>query len=508
MSITRLSLSHWLALFVLVLCPSLAVGQQRTPLRSPAQLAEAIDAVLDKDAFANAFWGVYVADLNTGEVLYNRNGRKSFMPASNVKLYTAAVALMKLGPDYRYRTTLYADGPVHDGVLRGDLIIRGSGDPTIGGRFHDGDVTRVFRAWADSLINLGITRIEGDIIGDDDIFDDIPLGTGWSWDDETYYYASEISGLSFNENVIDVSIRGQRIGAPGSVTWEPFNTSYVAITNETITVASQRPLEEGYERTRGTNHIRLYSEVPAGRTDKESLSVHGATLYFAHVLSETLVQAGISVAGQPIDIDDLPVIPNYADPGLRPVASYESPPLAEIVREMGVESNNHIAEQLLKTLAAAVPLSSRAYDPGSAEMGVAIVREQLGRIGVDTTRINLVDGSGLSRKDLVTPEATGILLQHMWDYPDRSIRNAFHDALPVGGVSGTLEYRFQNAPLRGNVRAKTGSLGGVSSLSGYVRTSSQTPLVFVIMANHFTSSSYTVRNAQDAIVALLAQYRG
>lgn len=508
MSITSFASSRWLILFILLLYPSLAAGQSRESLRSPAQLAGAIDRVLEDEDFDNAFWGVYVADLNSGEVLYTKNEGKSFVPASNAKLYTAAATLSRLGPDYRYHTTLYAEGPIRNGVLRGDLIVRGSGDPTIGGRFHDDDATRIFRAWADSLKNLGITRIEGDIVGDDDVFDDVSLGTGWSWDDETYYYASEISGLSFHENVVDVSIRGQRTGEPGSVTWEPFQTSYIEITNETVTISSQRSIDEGYERTRGGNFIRLYSEVPAGKTDKEPLSVHNATLYFVHVLSETLIQAGISIAGQPVDIDDLPVTPNYSDPNLRPVASYTSPPLAEIVKEMGVESNNHVAEQLLKTLAAEIPLRSRKYDPGSADMGIAIIREQLGSIGVDTTRINLVDGSGLSRNNLITPVATGMLLQYMWDHPDRSVRRAFYDSLPIGGESGTLAYRFQRNPLRGNVRAKTGSLGGVSSLAGYVRTSSQTPLVFVIMTNHFTTSSRPIRNAQDEIVALLAQYRG
>ncbi len=253
-----------------------------------AQLERAIDEVLDDEALANGWWGVMVVEMQTGEVLYRRHAERSFVPASNTKLYTTAAALDLLGPGYRYRTEVFIDGPIVDGVLEGNVIVRGSGDPVIGGRFNGGDRTEVFRAWADSLRARGITRIDGDLIGDDDVFDDTPLGYGWSWDDETYWYAAEISGLSFNDNNVDFAIEARRQGQPARITWQPFNTDYVRVVNRTLTTSAELRLDEGYARARGTNTIELSSRVPEGRTDFESLTITNPTRFFVHVLREVL----------------------------------------------------------------------------------------------------------------------------------------------------------------------------------------------------------------------------
>jgi D-alanyl-D-alanine carboxypeptidase/D-alanyl-D-alanine-endopeptidase (penicillin-binding protein 4) len=261
-------------------------------------LAASIDAVLNGSAFANGWWGAVVMDLDTGEVLYTRNAERSFVPASNTKLYTTAAALDLLGPAYRYRTELYIDGPIVDGILDGNVIVRGSGDPVIGGRFTNGDRTATLRAWADSLRARGITRILGDLVGDDDIFDDTPLGYGWSWDDETYWYAAEISGLAFNDNNVDFVIEARDVGEPARVSWEPYNTDFVRVVNRTRTVPGDSVLDEGYARARGTNTIELSSRVPLGRTDFESLTMTNPTRFFVHVLRETLLRAGIVVDGR------------------------------------------------------------------------------------------------------------------------------------------------------------------------------------------------------------------
>ncbi|HET6569757.1 MAG TPA: D-alanyl-D-alanine carboxypeptidase/D-alanyl-D-alanine-endopeptidase [Rhodothermales bacterium] len=502
------SIHSALALICLLVLSHAASAQPAT-IHTRAQLSREIDEVLDADELSNAFAGVYVVDLSSGSVVYAHDAEKSFIPASNAKLYTSATALKLLGPDYRYRTDVFRDGPVVDGTIQGNLIVRGSGDPTIGAHFNDDDVTDItstFRAWADTLRALGISQIDGDIIGDDDVFDDEPYGSGWSWDDLDYYYAVPISGLSFNENAVDFSIKGQRIGMPGIVSWEPLGTDYVEVTNSTVTIGAGNRIDEGYARAPGTNHIVLSSRVPAGRTDTESLSIDNPTLYFAHVLRASLVQSGISISGQAVDVDDLAIKPDYASPALRRLMTYASPPLLEIVEEMNKESNNFFAEQLIKTVAAEAPLPTDEYPVGSAEMGTAVERELLGGIGVDTLRVRLVDGSGLSRQDLVTPKSTVTLLSYLWNSRDRAIRDAYYDSLPIGGVDGTLDYRFRRGAARGNVHAKTGSLTGVSSLSGYVTTRGGTPLAFSIMVNHFTVETSTVRDAQDAIVELLARY--
>lgn len=493
---------------LLVLLGPLEAWSQTNP-RNTRQLRRAIDQVLDVDAFENATWSLLVVDLNSGRTLYQRNAQKSFIPASNTKLYTTAAALDQLGPDYVYETPLYADSPVVDGVLQGNLIVRGSGDPVIGGRFNDGDITEAFRDWADALKAAGITRIAGDLIGDDDFFDDQALGFGWNWDDETFWYAAETGALSLNDNNVDLTIAGQTPGGPASITWEPLNTSYVTVVNQSRTVHPDSSLDEGYVRPRGTNTLLISSEVPAGRADLESLTITNATLFFMHVLRETLLREGISVAGAPVDVDDLSIKPNYDAPQMRRLATHTSPPLRDIVEVLNKQSQNLYAEQVLKTLGAVLPADSTESEPGSAWMGIDAAMRTYARAGVDTSRIQLRDGSGLARHNLVTAEMTNALLRYMWHHPDSSTQQAFYHSLPIGGVDGTLRWRYpdETDPARANVRAKTGTVSNASTLSGYVRTARGTPLAFVIMANHYTVPTREVRNAQDAIVSLLARYQ-
>ena len=493
-----------LALSVL-LCPWSLSAQPADDAR--AQLERAIDDVLDAEPLANGWWGVMVVDVETGEVLYRRHAERSFVPASNTKLYTTAAALDQLGPGYRYRTEVFIDGPVVDGVLEGNVIVRGSGDPAIGGRFNGGDRTAVFRAWADSLRALGITRINGDLIGDDDIFDDTPLGYGWSWDDEPYWYAAEISGLSFNDNNIDFAIEARSEGQPARVSWEPFGTDYVRVINRTLTTSADSSLDEGYARARGTNTIELSSRVPEGRTDFESLTMTNPTRFFVHVLREALVQAGLAVEGRPVDVDDLSIKPDYAPDRYRRLAVHTSVPLADIVEVINKRSQNLYAEQVLRTLATERPLDEEELEPGSAEMGLEAAMATFVKAGIDTSRIQLVDGSGLSRMNLVTPAMTMALLRYMWHHPDASVRQAFVDSMPIGGQDGTLQFRFRRGSARGKVRAKTGTLSNVNSLSGYVPSAQGSLLAFVLMGNHHTVKGEVVRAAQDRGVNLLAEYQ-
>jgi len=472
-----------------------------------SSLSDSIDRILDAEAFRNASWGVRIVDLSSGDIIYQHNARRSFVPASNAKLYTTLSALEQLGPDFRYQTLLYATGPVTDGILHGNLVVRGSGDPVIGGRFNNDDRTATFRAWADSIKNAGITQIQGDIIGDDDIFDDQPLGNGWSWDDEPYWYSAEISGLSYNDNCIDVSIQGQKNGMPGIVSWEPSQTDYVRVVNRTVTSSAGSSLKEGYARTAGTNTLVLSSMVPEGQVDTESLTISNPTLYFTHVLRETLLHEGIAILGNAVDVDDVPIKPTYDNVGFRRLATHASPPLTDIVAVINKESQNLYAEQLLKTIAAEAPTDDERLVPGSAEMGIAAEMATFVRAGIDTSRIQLIDGSGLSRMNLVTAEMTGQILDYAWNHPNPRVREAFFDSLPVGGTDGTLENRLSDPKLIGRVHAKTGTVSNVSTLSGYVRSDSGVTYDFVIMANYFTVRTSVVRDAQDSIVQMIVSDR-
>lgn len=497
--------SRLLVVLLLLTCSTAThLYAQQSP-KSPKELRRVLDRTLNDDAFSNAFWGVLVYDLDADKTLYARNASKSFIPASNTKLYTTAAALDLLGPSYRYTTTLFTDGTMTEGVLDGNLIVRGSGDPVIGGRFNDGDLTETFRAWADSLKLRGITHITGDLIGDDDVFDDQALGYGWSWDDEPFWYAAESSALSFNDNCVDFALVGQREAQPALIHWEPFNTTFVEVTNATRTITSSGSIDEGYARPREQNHFRLSSLVPEGKTDYESLSVHNPTLFFVHVLRETLIREGLTIGGISVDVDDLSIKPAYER--LIPLASHVSAPLYDIVRVINKRSHNLYAEQVLKTLAVELPQPDSLYVPGSSAMGVAAAMETYARAAVDTSRIQLVDGSGLSRQNLVTAEMTLALLKYMWQHPDDSTQAAFLESLPIGGLDGTLRFRFSDGPARGNVRAKTGTVSNASTLSGYVMTAAGTPLAFVLMSNHYTIPTSEIRATQDTILNTLASYR-
>ncbi len=482
------------------------VAGQQGP-RSPRQLRNAIDDILEEEQFQNATWAVFITDLLDDKVLYRHNENRSFIPASNTKLFTTGAALDQLGPEFRYETRLFIDGPIADGVLEGNVIVRGSGDPVIGGRFNDGDLTQTFREWAQALRDSGVQSVAGDIIGDDDVFDDIPLGYGWSWDDEPFWYSAEISGLSFNDNCVDFSIEARRPGMPGTISWEPFGTSYISVVNASVTIDADSSLQEGYFRKRGTNAFRIYSEVPAGRVDRESLTVTNPTLYFVHVLRETLLSSGISVIGRPVDVDDLSIKPDLSSGSMRLIATHRSEPLKDIVRILNKRSQNLYAEQLLRTLGVLNPVEDPELEPGSAEMGIARAMDTFVAAGVDTSRIQLVDGSGLSRMNLVTAEMTSALLGYMYHHADDSTKSTFIRSLPIGGIDGTLEFRFTEGAAHGNVKAKTGTVSNASTLSGYVTSAAGTPYSFVLMANHFTVKTSAVRNAQDRIVDLLANYR-
>jgi len=496
-----------LVLFLLI--PSTALYAQAPYPETAAteQLTATIADTIETKTFEGAHWGIHIVNLRSGTVLYSKQADHNFVPASNVKLLTTAAALEQLGPDYRYRTTVYADGPVEDGTLKGNLIVRGAGDPTIGGHEQRKDPTQVFRHWADSLKSRGITRIAGNIVGDDTRIDETPLGHGWSWSDITYAYAAEMGGLVFNENTIDLRLRGREVGEPAQITWEPFQTDYVQVVNRSRTVPYRAEEDEEYQRIMGTNTIHVRTQVYPNGIEEESITISNPTLYFTHVLRPVLQREGITVTGHPADLDATGLTPRYDGPAVRRVASYTSPPLSAIARTLNHESQNLYAEQLLRTLAAEVPPETNEdLDPASSPLGVKAVRKTLARAEVDTSRIQLVDGSGLSRQNLVRPRSMVRLLQHMWLHSDPTISTAFYDSLPKGGQEGTLEYRFQgSAPVRANVRAKTGTLSNMSSLSGYVTSEEGTPIAFSIFCNHHLAEGDQVRSAQDVLVNALAR---
>ncbi len=443
--------------------------------------------------FRPANIGIYIENPKTREVIYSRNPHKLFMPASNMKLFTTASAIALLGPDYTYKTGLYVDGEIQDSVLKGNLIIRGSGDPTISGRYNNGDALEVFKEWGEALKEKGIKSIDGTIIGDDNIFDDVGLGYSWAWDDESYYYAAQISGLSFNDNCIDLFfVPSKNIGENATIFTYP-KTGYIEITNDLITVPADSQKLIDFYRFPGTNRIRIFGTIPINSdTLKDWATVENPTLFILTVFKETLENIGVSI-NNISDIDDL-LIENPSYDKLELIAVHESVPMSEIVKTINKKSQNFYAEQVQKTLG--VELKGK----GDWKSGINTEKDWFSKIGIDPNKIFIVDGSGLSRHNMVTPFQVATVLRTM---KYNSNWKVFFDSLPIGGIDGTLEKRLEGSNAVGHVFAKTGYIGHVRSLSGYVDAKCGKEYIFSIMVNHYPTPTSVVNEMQDAIVTLL-----
>jgi D-alanyl-D-alanine carboxypeptidase/D-alanyl-D-alanine-endopeptidase (penicillin-binding protein 4) len=494
---------HSLAPLLLALAAACtpAVHQPVAPVPAPtpapadprAGIAAALDSIFSDTALAHAHWGVLVRSLDRGETLYARNAGRMFVPASNMKIVTAAAALEALGHDYRYVTRVAASGEVRDGVLRGDLLVIGGGDPTISERFH-GDVRTVFRAWADSLRAHGVRRITGAVIGNDDVFDDRALGRGWAWDDVEDSYSAEVSGLQLNEGFVTVTVApvpGQRAAA---VTTRPVSDEWVPVAGNVWMGAAAAAPEVTIGRADSLGAVVVSGTLPADTSVEQEVSVRNNTRFFAAVLRQALLEAGIGVGGQSLDADDDPA---RGKPQRHTVLfTHTSPPMREILAAFLKPSQNQIGEILLKTLG--VELRGM----GTAGAGVTAIDSMVASWGLPRRLLSQADGSGLSRYNLVAPAFLVALLERESRGPRAQV---FADALPVGGRDGTLRTRMRGTPLESNVRAKTGTLSGVRSLSGYVTTGLGERLVFSMMVNHHTLSARDAdRVAEAALMRLIS----
>ncbi|HSK10711.1 MAG TPA: D-alanyl-D-alanine carboxypeptidase/D-alanyl-D-alanine-endopeptidase [Vicinamibacterales bacterium] len=460
------------------------------PLRS---LPGELDRIFAAPAFHRMQWGVVVQSLESGQVLYERDASRLMMPASNMKIVTLAAAAERLGWDYTWPTTVIPAGRVVDGVLRGDLVVRGGGDPTINGR--GGDATQVFSRWADLLLAGGLKRVEGRVVADAGAFDDEGLGAGWAWDYLAYGYAAPVSALQFNEDVAQIVVRpGPAEGAPAVVVVQPVESGLVA-ESRVITVAGDTA-SLALRRLPGSDRLVVSGSI--GQLAEETMravTVESPSVYFARALRRVLVEKGIEVFGPATDIASLDVKPVLDQ--VAPLLTHRSPPLSEAARVLMKVSQNLYAETFLKTIGAV------AGEAGSAEAGQKEVAAVLQGWGVAPDEYVLADGSGLSRYNYVTPHMLVTILRQI--YRDPRHRDRFIATLPVGGEDGgTIARRFKGTRAAGNVRAKTGSIANVRALSGYVTTLDGEPLVFSIIANDFTLPQATIDAATDQAVERLA----
>ncbi|HEX8137649.1 MAG TPA: D-alanyl-D-alanine carboxypeptidase/D-alanyl-D-alanine-endopeptidase [Pyrinomonadaceae bacterium] len=474
--------------------------------KSLEELRAGIEEVLRRPELAPALFAVKVVSLDTGRTLFEENAQKLLMPASNMKLYTVAAALDRLSPEFRFKTSVYAaTRPDAAGTVRGDLVIYGRGDPTFAASLNGGDYWKAIDELAERIKATGLKRVEGDLVGDESYFTGAPQGFGWEWSDLTWHDGAEVSALSVNDNALDLIVKpGSTVGAQCSITTGP-PTPLVTITNRTTTSARGSKRELVVYRGLGENVIEVGGSLPLDDQGwTASVAVSRPALLFVYMLRASLAARGIEVKGRSrtVDARALTQGASVQTASLTEIASRESEPLSAIAGYALKPSQNLYAELILRALGR---MSATDAKLSSEEAGIEAVKSFLRSAGVDARDVLFTDGSGLSRRDLVTANATIQLLTFMSRHRYAA---AFRDALPVAGVDGTLRNRLKGTPAAGNVRAKTGTLTGVASLSGYATSAAGERLAFSLILNNYPESSIMSRNHIDNIAVLLAAYQG
>ncbi len=453
----------------------------------------ALQDILHDSRLQGATTAISVRNAVSGEIVYEQLGDTRVHPASVMKLLTGAAALETLGQDYTFKTELYTDGEIRGNVLHGNLYLRGQGDPAL----TKADI----RAFASELKTQGIQVVDGNVYGDDTWYDDVRLSQDLNWSDELAYTGAQVSALTFSPNndydagtvIVEVT-PAKKAGQAGKVSMVPAN-SYLTIVNHTKTVEKGGKKSIHVERQHGTNILIVSGVIPVGAKKTRSwASVWEPTDYTVNVFKHVLEEQGITFSAAP-----------KAERGTVPkgailLTSKQSMPLSELFIPFMKLSNNGHAEVLVKEMGRVIG------GRGSWHKGLAVMKATLADMGVDTATLLLRDGSGMSHKNLVTANEVTHLL---YAVQSKSWYPAFLNSLPVAGneerfVGGTLRNRMTGTVATGNVRAKTGSLNGVTALSGYVETQGGETLIFSIIVNNYLSDS--VNEVLDEITVTLANY--
>jgi D-alanyl-D-alanine carboxypeptidase/D-alanyl-D-alanine-endopeptidase (penicillin-binding protein 4) len=498
--------------------PSPGPARTAATTNSLAELRSRIAEILRKPELAPAMIAVKVASLDTGRVLFEENAHKLVRPASNMKLYTVAAALDRLSPDFRFTTSVYSPSkPDTAGKISGDLTVYGRGDPSIAARFNNGDYYKGIDDLALRISAAGVKRVEGDLIGDESYFAGPQYGAGWEWEDLTWYYGAEVSSLTINDNALDLFVKpGSQVGAPALVATGPVDPLLITV-NRVVTGAKGTRRNLTIYRGLGENTLELSGTIALddrGYTGGVAIS-HPAML-FVYLLRAALAQHGVMVTGKTRTIDGTPersIVPrqaNAAVPATEPprveITNMQSPPLSVIAAQTLKPSQNLYTELILRTLGRTAALSTPGTNPSTSEdAGIDVVKAFLRQAGLNTDVLVLSDGSGLSRNDMVTAEATVQLLTFMSKPKYASI---WRDALPIAGVDGTLRNRMKGTVAENNLRAKTGSLSSAASLSGYVTSAAGENLVFSIIVNNYPQDAEPRTVCIDPIAVLLASFAG
>lgn len=455
---------------------------------STSQIKNNIDTLLTSPKLKGAQLAIMVRDANSGAIIYQHNANSRLITASSMKLFTSAAAFDILGAEYKFLTSTLTDGTRHKEKLRGNLYLRGSGDPTM--LFED------YQALAAGIAAKGIRRVSGDLIIDDTWFDNIRLGNDWAQDDEEHYYAAQISALTVSADkdydagsIMIKLVASDTVNQPLTVSMIPAN-NYVTLVNKAKTTRAGGDDTLIIKREHGSNRIIISGNLPVGKEKSVLRSVWEPTQLVANLFKQALRQNGIKIEGKTrIGV----ATPLHA----QELSKHVSIPLSELAIPFLKLSNNTHAEILLKTI------GRKVFNSGTSQDGIKAIADFSRRNNIDTSSMLQTDGSGLSRRNLVTTKLFTDLLIATRKQP---WFDQWYAALPVAGdpnklVGGTLRKRMRGTAAEGNVVAKTGSLSAVSSLTGYVKTANHGKLVFSILSNNALIS---VKELEDSIVVLLA----
>lgn len=427
-------------------------------------------------------WGVHAVQLRTGRVLASYNANQFFIPASNTKLFSTAFALTALGVDYKFQTRVLAASPITNASITGDLVLHGSGDPSLSARIYPYDKDNSFatdhlqplRDLARRLYSQGLRHVTGSIIGDDSAQPHDPIPNGWSADDGLFEYGAPVSALTFNDNVFSITVH-----PTDGITLNP-PTEYFAFLNQTTSDAT-RPRRIRITREPGVRTATITGNLPPDAAPyTNDLSVDEPALFAAIAFRQVLREEGIRVDGPAVARHEAPAQPESVE-----LASRESAPLLQLLQTVNKVSQNLHAELVLRAAEKKMPFEAF-----------------LKLAQIDPKQVSLQDGSGMSRLNLVTPTATVQLLSFL---NKQGQLEAFRDLLAIGGQDGTLRNRFDKNPKATAIRAKTGSLSHVSALGGYAESKRYGTIAFQIVANNYNAPAQEVRSAIDRIALALLQ---
>jgi D-alanyl-D-alanine carboxypeptidase/D-alanyl-D-alanine-endopeptidase (penicillin-binding protein 4) len=491
--------------------PGFPSSESAVQTNDAAALKSEIDRIINESNVSGARWGIYVM-MPDGQLLYTREGNSTFIPASNMKLFTTAIALDLLGPDYRWRTSVFAaENPDSSGTINGDLTLFGRGAPDLNAAGVAGNQAHL-SVLANALFIRGVRRVNGDIIGDESYFRAERYGDGWLWNDLQWYYGATPSALSVNGNEIGVEIGpGATHGAPATVKLS-YDSGLITIKNDALTAQRSDAMTVGVERGLSGNDIHIWGNYPlAGNSVTARIAVSDPALLAATLFRDALRARGIVVSGS-VNRRDFRTAGNSQTVGVKSqveLASVESRSLAEIIKETNKDSINLNAELIFRTVGkergytAPDPNPRKMSGRGDDEAAQAVEKKWLRDKGIDTELLSIRDGCGLSRLDIVTPEATARLLLAM---STSKWGKLFLESLPEGARDGTLKGRLTTLGEH-RVFAKTGTLTYVNSLSGFALTRNNRQLIFSIYCNDGTAAT-TATPVIDSVVRALVQYPG